>query len=117
LQLAFGHQHIEQKQAAALFSISIGKPLRSLEATIELISHITFEEGFTVTDVKDTHNYLTGFKVSDEDIAARKITNHPFYDDWNNAIQSHSRTLYFCDGSFDSFHIHTSSILVTPSAL
>jgi hypothetical protein len=26
LQLAFGHQHIEQEQAAALFYIAIGKP-------------------------------------------------------------------------------------------
>jgi hypothetical protein len=88
LQLAFGHQHIEQEQAAALFYISIGKPLRSLETIIELISHTTIEEGFTVTAVKDTNSYPTGLKVSDEDMAALKITSHPFHDDWNYTIQS-----------------------------
>jgi hypothetical protein len=40
-----------------------------------------------VTAVKDTNSYLTGFKVSDENMAALKIMSHPFHDDWNYTIQ------------------------------
>ena len=71
-------------------SISInwrGKPLTSLETSIELISHTTTEEGLTVTAVKDTNSYPTGLKVSDEDMAALKITSNPFHGDWNYTIQ------------------------------
>jgi transposase len=64
-----------------------GKPLTSLETIIELISHTTTEEGLTVTAVKDTNSYPTGLKVSDEDMAALKITCHPFHGDWNYTIQ------------------------------
>jgi len=72
-------------------SISInwrGKPLTSLETIIELISHTSTEEGLTVTAVKDTNSYPTGLKVSDEDMAALKITSNPFHGDWNYTIQS-----------------------------
>jgi transposase len=64
-----------------------GKPLTSLETIIELISHTTTEEGLTVTAVKDTNSYPTGLKVSDEDMAALKITSNPFHGDWNYTIQ------------------------------
>ncbi len=64
-----------------------GKPLTSLETMIELISHTTTEEGLTVTAVKDTNSYPTGLKVSDEDMAALKITSNPFHGDWNYTIQ------------------------------
>jgi Rhodopirellula transposase DDE domain len=64
-----------------------GKPLTSLETMIELISHTTTEEGLTVTAVKDTNSYLTGLKVSDEDMATLKITSNPFHGDWNYTIQ------------------------------
>ena len=59
----------------------------SLETTIELISHTTIEEGFIVTAVKDTNSYPTGLKVSNENMAALKITSHPFHGDWNSTIQ------------------------------
>jgi transposase len=64
-----------------------GKPLTSLETIIELISHTTTEEGLQVTAVKDTNSYPTGRKVSDEDMAALKITCHPFHGDWNYTLQ------------------------------
>ena len=64
-----------------------GKPLTSLETIIELISHTTTEEGLTVMAVKDTNNYPTGLKVSDEDMAALNLTSHPFHGDWNYTIQ------------------------------
>src|SRR5260221_125332 len=64
-----------------------GKPLTSLETIIELISHTSTEEGLTVTAVKDMNSYPTGLKVSDEDMAALKITSHAFHGDWNYTIQ------------------------------
>ena len=64
-----------------------GKPLTSLETMIELISHTTTSEGLTVTAVKDTNSYPTGIKVSDEDMAALKITRNPFHGEWNYTIQ------------------------------
>jgi transposase len=64
-----------------------GKPLTSLETIIELISHTSTEEGLTVSAVKDTNSYPTGLKVSDEDMAALKITRHPFHGDWNSTLQ------------------------------
>ncbi len=64
-----------------------GKPLTSLETMIELISHTTTEEGLTVMAVKDMNSYPTGLKVSDEDMAALKITSHAFHGDWNYTIQ------------------------------
>ena len=71
-------------------SISInwrGKPLTSLETMIELISHTTTKEGLTVTAVKDTNSYPIGITVSDEDMAALKITRNPFHGEWNYTIQ------------------------------
>jgi hypothetical protein len=39
-----------------------------------------------VTAVKDTNSYPTGIKVSDEDLAALKITSHLFHGEWNYTI-------------------------------
>jgi hypothetical protein len=64
-----------------------GKPLLSLETMIDLISHTTTEQGLTVTAIKDTNSYPTGLKVSDQDMAALKITSHSFHGDWNYTIQ------------------------------
>ena len=64
-----------------------GKPLTSLETIIELISHTSTQEGSTVTAVKDMNSYPTGLKVSDEDMAALKITSNAFHGDWNSTLQ------------------------------
>ncbi len=40
-----------------------------------------------MTAVKDTNSYPTGIKVSDEAMAALKITSHPFHGEWNSTIQ------------------------------
>ena len=64
-----------------------GKPLRSLETIIELISHTTTKEGLTVTALKDTHRYPTGIKVSDDEMAALHIVRASFHGEWNYTIQ------------------------------
>jgi transposase len=79
---------IEHRLFSYISSNWRGKPLTSLETMIELISHTSTEEGLTVTAVKDTNSYPTGLKVSDEDMAALKITSHPFHGDWTYTIQS-----------------------------
>ena len=63
-----------------------GKPFTSFETVIELISHTTTKQGFTVTAVKDTNGYPTGIKVSDEDLASLSIVREPFHGDWNYTI-------------------------------
>jgi hypothetical protein len=37
---------------------------------LELLSHTTTKEGLTVTALKDSQNYPTGIKVTDEELAA-----------------------------------------------
>ena len=64
-----------------------GKPLLSLETIIELISHTTTEEGFTVTALKDATISPTGIKVSDEEMAQLNITREPFHGEWNYTIR------------------------------
>ena len=64
-----------------------GKPLLSLETIIELISHTTTEEGFTVTALKDATISPTGIKVSDEEMAQLNITREPFHGEWNSTIR------------------------------
>jgi hypothetical protein len=40
-----------------------------------------------VTEVRDTNSYPTGIKVSDEAMAALKLTSHLFHGEWNYTIQ------------------------------
>jgi hypothetical protein len=64
-----------------------GKPLRSLETIIELISHTTTQEGLSVTAVKDSNIYPTGRKVTDEELAALNIVRDAFHGEWNYTIK------------------------------
>jgi hypothetical protein len=63
------------------------KPLTSLEAIIELISHTTTTAGLQVTAVKDSHTYPTGIKVSDAEMDALTLSRDPFHGEWNYTIR------------------------------
>ena len=65
------------------------KPLISLEAALELISHTTTREGLAVTACKDSNTYPTGIKVSDEELAALHLSTDPFHGEWNYTIKPH----------------------------
>lgn len=63
-----------------------GRPLTSLEAIIELLSHTTTKEGLTVTAVVDQHVYPIGVKVTDEELKQLNIARHEFHGEWNYTI-------------------------------
>ena len=62
-------------------------PLTSLEVVLELISHTTTKEGLVVTARKDSHPYLTGRKVSEEELAGLNLMRDAFHGDWNYTIK------------------------------
>ena len=61
-------------------------PLTSLEVVLELISHTTTNEGLTVTAQMDSHEYPTGRKVSDDEVAALNLIREEFHGEWNYTI-------------------------------
>jgi transposase len=63
------------------------KPLVSLEAVIELISHTTTGQGLTVSAVKDSHSYPTGIKITKKEMKALNIVRDSFHGDWNYTIK------------------------------
>ena len=62
------------------------KPLTSLEAIIELLSHTTTKEGLKVTAMIDQNKYPTKIKVTDAQLASLNIIRHPFHGEWNYTI-------------------------------
>ena len=67
------------------------KPLTSLEVVLELISHTTTNEGLTVTALKDSNLYPTGFKVTDDELAALNLVRASFHGEWNYTIKPQLR--------------------------
>lgn len=63
------------------------KPLTSLEAVLELISHTTTQQGLTVTAVKDAQTSPTGLKVTDDELAALHLVRASFHGEWNYTIK------------------------------
>lgn len=61
-------------------------PLTSLEVVLELISHTTTNEGLTVTAQMDSHEYPTGRKVTDDEVAALHLVREAFHGEWNYTI-------------------------------
>ncbi len=63
-----------------------GRPLVSHEVIVELIGATTTRTGLTVQAVRDTGGYPTKIKVSDEELAAVRLTPHAFHGEWNYTI-------------------------------
>ena len=53
---------------------------------IELIGTTTTQSGLRVEAQLDTNMYPTKIQVSDEEMAALKITPHTFHGEWNYTI-------------------------------
>ena len=58
----------------------------SHEVIVELIGATTTRTGLTVQVVRDTGGYPTKIKVSDEELAAVRLTPHAFHGEWNYTI-------------------------------
>ena len=63
-----------------------GRPLVSREAVVELIANTTTRRGLTIRAELDENEYPTGIKVTDEEMAALKITRDKFHGEWNYTI-------------------------------
>jgi Rhodopirellula transposase DDE domain len=64
-----------------------GRPLTSYEVIVNLIANTTTETGLTVRAALDTNEYETGIEVSDEQLAAVKLTSAKFHGEWNYTIR------------------------------
>jgi Rhodopirellula transposase DDE domain len=63
-----------------------GRSLISHEVIVELIGATTTEAGLRVQAVRDTGIYPTKIRVSDDQLAAVRLTRHRFHGDWNYTI-------------------------------
>jgi len=68
-----------------------GRPLVSHEVIINLISNTATEQGLSIRAELDRGSYPTGIKVTDEQLAAVRITPEGFHGDWNYSIQPGKR--------------------------
>jgi hypothetical protein len=64
-----------------------GRPLTSYEVIVNLIANTTTQTGLTVRAALDTNEYETGIEVSDEQLAAVKLTTAKFHGEWNYTIR------------------------------
>lgn len=84
------HKWVPDKIEHRLFShISMnwrGHPLVSHEVVVDLIGATTSHGGLTVQAERDTGSYPAKTKVSDVELAAVRLTPHPFHGEWNYTI-------------------------------
>jgi hypothetical protein len=64
-----------------------GKPLRSLQAIVNLIGSTSTQGGLTVRARVDANNYQTGIQVSDQEMAKLRIQPQLFHGEWNYTIK------------------------------
>jgi transposase len=68
-----------------------GKPLVSHQVIVNLIAKTTTTKGLIVKAALDTASYETGIKVTDEQMAALKITPAEFHGEWNYTVKPHRK--------------------------
>jgi hypothetical protein len=68
-----------------------GRPLVSYAAIVNLIGSTTSQTGLTVRSALDTHDYPTGQKVSDKQLATVHCTPDEFHGEWNYIIRPRSK--------------------------
>ncbi len=69
-----------------------GRPLRTHQVIVDLISNTTTATGLTVRCVLDTGEYPIGLRYTKKDIDALPITRHDFHGDWNYTIKPQPNT-------------------------
>lgn len=95
LQVTVGHlppgtskwNKIEHRLFAYISMNWRGRPLVSHEVIVNLISATTTREGLHVRAERDTGSYPLKIKVSDDEMAALRITAHAFHGEWNYTIE------------------------------
>jgi hypothetical protein len=64
-----------------------GRPLKTHQVIVDLISNTTTTTGLTVHRVLDTGQYPTGIKHTSKDVDALPITRHGFHPEWNYTMR------------------------------
>jgi hypothetical protein len=64
-----------------------GRPLTSYQAIVNLIANTTSNKGLTVRAALDDHDYPTGRKVTNKELAAVNYTPAEFHGEWNYIIR------------------------------
>lgn len=64
-----------------------GKPLVSRAVIVSLIGHTKTRTGLHIRAELDKHRYPIGIKVTDEQLAAVRITRDEFHGEWNYTVQ------------------------------
>jgi hypothetical protein len=64
-----------------------GRPLDSRETVVNLIANTPTSTGLVVRAALDTNRYETAVKVSDAELEALRMIQHPFHGDWNYTIK------------------------------
>ena len=68
-----------------------GRPLRTYETVVNLISNTTNRGGLVVRARLDRRRYPTGKKVSKKDLAALNVARDAWHGDWNYVIKPRGR--------------------------
>jgi len=63
-----------------------GRPLKTHQIIVDLISSTTTATGLTVHCTLDTGQYPTGSTYSDKDVAALPLQRHQFHGEWNYTL-------------------------------
>jgi hypothetical protein len=63
-----------------------GRPLKTHQIIVDLISNTTTAAGLTVHCVLDTRDYQTGLKYTAKDVDALPISRHSFHGEWNYTL-------------------------------
>ncbi|HMB05279.1 MAG TPA: ISAzo13 family transposase [Isosphaeraceae bacterium] len=63
-----------------------GRPLVSRAVVVNLIGNTTTRTGLEIQAELDTNSYKTGIQVTDEELAAVRITRDEFHGEWNYTI-------------------------------
>ncbi len=66
-----------------------GRPLKTHQIIVDLISNTTTATGLTVHCVLDTGQYPIGIKYTRKTVEALPITRHDFHPDWNYTMRPH----------------------------
>jgi hypothetical protein len=64
-----------------------GRPLKTHQVIVDLISNTTTATGLTVHCVLDTDQYPTGIKYTSKAVNELPITRHEFHPDWNYTMR------------------------------
>lgn len=64
-----------------------GRPLTSHQTIVELISNTTTDAGLIVRAALDDNEYVTGIKISDEELSQVKLKRSEFHGEWNYTIR------------------------------